>query len=116
LNGTNNRRILLCIKKIAATAGEVGGGVDISFGTAVPSWRLLVVAENTPLSFTPAGGAGNIALRGGIQTDASLSGPTGSSRLVIEKDALPLALQNIAPRLAWVETHLFFDSTSEDAF
>lgn len=112
-NPGNKRRLIMGIKKIPKTGDPQvpGAAVSLSFTHShmAPVWRLLVVAENTPLAFSAAGGAGTITLQGGLQTDgsiASTSGAGNSVRLIPEFD--PRRLSRLAPRRGWVETYLDF--------
>lgn len=110
-NGVNTRRLIIGVKKIprAADPQVPGAPVVISFpqSNTAPTWRFLMVAENTPLTFESTGGPGIITLQGGIQTDGSITSTSGvgnSIKLVPETN--PLRLDRLSPRRAWVETYL----------
>lgn len=115
-NGTGNqRRFILGVKKVtpADASGNAapGGGVSINFtnSASAPIWRLMMVAENTPLTVSATGGPGTITMIGGIQADSSLAAPTGTANLLkLLPEASPLRLNRLAPRFAWVETYLDF--------
>ncbi len=116
-NGANKRRLILGMKKIPnTTLPQVPGSpVVISFpqSNLSPVWRLLLVAENTPLTFSNSGGAGTITLKGGIQTDGNITSTSGAGnavKLISETD--PRRLSRLAPRHAWVETYLDFTNGS----
>ncbi len=114
----NKRRFIMGIKKVPPASQSpkaYGSVVSCVFpqSNQAPVWRLMVVAENTPLAFTALGGPGIITLTGGIETDGSVAAPsaTGASlRLLPEPD--PRRLNRLAPRLAWVENHLNLDNGS----
>lgn len=116
-NSDNTRRLIVGVKKIpaAGTSQLPGSPVTISFpnSNVAPTWRLLMIAENTPLIFDATGGPGTITLKGGIQTDGSITSTTGagnSVRLIPETD--PVRLDRLAPRRGWVETYLDFENGS----
>jgi hypothetical protein len=103
LRKQNNRRILLAIKQSGNSAGTA---VNVIVEDSNPEcvWNLVIVAENTPLNFSLTGGATHLKIFGGIQTDAPLTAPGGSSLLSLHLQADPRGLIRLAPRAAWVET------------
>ena len=116
-NGANKRRLILGMKKIPkATNPQVPGSavtIDFPQSNLSPVWRLLLVAENTPLAFSNSGGPGILTLKGGIQTDgniASISGAGNAVKLISETD--PRRLSRLAPRRGWIETYLDFTNGS----
>ena len=116
-NGANKRRLLLGMKKIPRpTDPQVPGSavtVDFPQSNLSPVWRLLLVAENTPITFTNSGGPGTITLKGGIETDGNITSTSGAGnavKLIPETD--PRRLSRLAPRRGWVETYLDFTNGS----
>jgi hypothetical protein len=103
LRGQNARRMLLAIKQ----AGNIPGSpinVIVEDSTPVCEWHMMIIAENTPIIVSLAGGTNALQLIGGIQTDGPLSGPTGSGLLSIYLQSDTRGLIRLAPRGAWVET------------
>jgi hypothetical protein len=91
----NSRRIVLAIKK--STAAAVNFDVP---NAGAGAWRAILTLENTPITWTLAGGATQ-TLAGGIQTDSSVSVPAGA--LSINWETTPAKLDRLTARDGWVE-------------
>jgi len=96
LEGQNNRRIYLAIKKNTGTAVTVAA---LSSGSPL-SWRMAGVFENTPIAFSLVGGS--LQLHGGLRSDQSISVTGGTVSFLRETD--PKLLERYADRVAWLET------------
>lgn len=99
----NNRRLVLAVRSEDASGGTVSfdfPNASILAGSA-PRWRMMLVAERTPIAFNPAGGS--LDITGGIITDDSLTAPASPGRVRIVRDYNPVGLATKAPRRAWVE-------------
>ena len=114
---TNLRPMVIGIKKIPLASGSQVPGSPVAFDFAnsnmAPGWRMMLVAENTPLGFTASGGPGIITVKGGIMTDGSITASSGAGnrvRLVRETDNAHLI--QLVPRRAWMETYLNFTDGS----
>jgi hypothetical protein len=102
LRNQQSRRMILAIKQNGNAAGQ-NVNVIVEDTNASSEWDLIIIAENTPLTFsttTPT----TINLVGGIQTDAALTGPGTGKTLSIQLQTDTRGLIKIAPRAAWVET------------
>ncbi len=113
----NLRPIVIGIKKLPLASGSKvpGSRVDLDFlnSNMAPEWRMMLVAENTPLGFTASGGPGTLTLKGGIMTDGSIAASSGAGnrvRLIRETDSSHLI--QLVPRRAWLETYLDFTNGS----
>jgi hypothetical protein len=117
-NSGNARRVIIGIKKLPKPSPNPqipGLAVTVAFPSSdvAPQWRLMLVAENTPLLFSASGGPGVITLKGGIQTDSAITATTGVGnrvRLILEDD--PRRLVRLAPRRGWVEHYLDYANGS----
>ncbi|HWB06403.1 MAG TPA: hypothetical protein VG796_25490 [Verrucomicrobiales bacterium] len=102
LRNQGGRRMLLAIKQ----NGDVAGGavnVILEDTNAISEWNMIILAENTPLTFS-LGTPGTLNLMGGIQTDAALTGPGTGKTLAIQLQTDTRGLIKMAPRAGWVET------------
>lgn len=114
-NGASNRLLVLGIKKKPAAVMDPPDAVTMAFESSSPTWRAMLLAENTPLSFSALGG-GMITIQGGIETDSSLvssSTVTGMGVKLISEPSTSSAqglLRDVLPRRAWVETYLEFST------
>jgi hypothetical protein len=93
LNLNNSRRLVVAVKKVS-------GSVNVDFTTAPAAWRLILEAEQTPVTFSASGIA---EMKGGIRSDRSVLLGSGGVRLILETD--PLALDRYTSRNAWVESY-----------
>lgn len=93
----NNRRLYLAVKK--------GTAATLTISALAGTWRLGGVFENTPLSFTVAGGA--LGLTGGLRTDASVSMVAGATVNISREndDTDPKLLERYADRYGWLESY-----------
>jgi len=92
----NARRLVLAIKK---TTGTAAVNFDVpNAGTG--SWRAILTLENTPVTWTLAGGATQ-SLVGGVQTDRAMAVPSGA--LSISWETAPEYLEQFTARDGWVE-------------
>jgi hypothetical protein len=64
----------------------------------------MIVAENTPLTFSAASTVSKISLPGGIETDATLNGPGTGKVLELSLQGDTRGLIRMSPRAGWVET------------
>jgi hypothetical protein len=86
---------VLAIKKTTGTT------VNVSVPNAgTGPWRAILTLENTPISWTLAGGATQ-SLQGGIQTDRAVAVPGGA--LSITWETAPALLERLTARDGWVE-------------
>jgi hypothetical protein len=89
------RKLVLAIKKTTGTT------VNVSVPNAgTGPWRAILTLENTPTSWTLAGGATQ-SLQGGIQTDRAVAVPGGA--LSITWETAPALLERLTARDGWVE-------------
>lgn len=102
-NNENNRRLVLAVRRNGTSTTAVTfrfPHASIVAGSA-PRWRMVLVAERTPITFSPTGGTVDII--GGIITDDSLAGPPSPGRLKLLRDVNPMGLITKAPRRSWIE-------------
>lgn len=97
------RRFVLAIKQEGSAPGT-NVNVIVEDVNATSVWNTIILAENTPLTFSAGTGVSNIKIGGGIQTNAPLAGPTGGQSLVLVLQNDTRGLIRLAPRAAWVET------------
>ena len=97
------RRIILAIKQEGPLAGT-NVNIIVEDVNATSVWNTIILAENTPLTFSATSSVSNIKIGGGIQTNAPLAGPTGGQSLVLALQTDTRGLIRLAPRAAWVET------------
>jgi hypothetical protein len=103
LRNQGGRRFVLAVKQ----NGNIPGtpvNIIVEDSNAESVWNMLLIAENTPLTFTLTGGATTLKMAGGIQTDAPLTAPTGSGLLSLHLQSDTRGLVRLSPRAAWVET------------
>jgi len=101
--GSNNRRLLLVIKRDDPNAGEV----RLTFADANdnPSWRLMLIAENCRMT---AGNApnGTVSLYGGIRTDRDFKWSVDPGKILhIHRETDAGVLERLVPRTAWIESY-----------
>jgi len=96
LQGQNNRRVYLAVKK----TNDPQSGLTLTTNTTNARWRLAGVFENVPITWSLAG---DLQLIGGLRSDASLAVTGGSVSVFREAD--PRLLSRHADRLAWLEAY-----------
>ena len=103
LRKQNARRMVLAIKQEGDSPGQPVN-VVVEDTNGISQWHLVILAENTPLTFSASNPVSVIKVSGGIQTDSPLTGPgTGQDlSLVLQDDTRGLI--RLTPRAAWVET------------
>jgi hypothetical protein len=89
------RRLVLAVKKTTDTTVNF----DVPNAGTGP-WHAILTLENTPVTWTLAGGATQ-SLVGGIQTDRAVAVPSGS--LAISWETVPAYLEQLTARDGWVE-------------
>ncbi len=96
LEGQNNRRLYLAVKKNTGTA--------VAVTSASPSpqvgWRFGGIFENTPVNFSVTGDV--LQLQGGLRSDQPVGIAGGFVDIVRETD--PKLLERHADRIAWLES------------
>lgn len=100
----NNRRFVLGMRCETAPSAAVALNFPEAATTAAdvgPDWRLMLVLEQTPVSFAIAGNTLN--LTGGLSTDRSVTAPTAPGVLRIFRDLGPVGLTTKSPRRTWTE-------------
>jgi hypothetical protein len=103
LRGSNNRRLLLGIKRDAVTESEVR--MTFSDANKDPKWRLMLVAENCKLV---AGNSPNgiVTVVGGIRTDRDFRwSPSAGKILELRRETDAGILESLIPRTAWIESY-----------
>ncbi len=104
ISGKNNRRLIFAIRKESGETSVAFNFLDANTtkaGTG-PNYRLMLIAEKTPLTFTYSGNAVN--LTGGIMTDRGLTGDAGSGNSIsLYRETEPQSLAVKAPRRVWAE-------------
>ena len=100
----NNRRLVFAMR----CESDPPAPVTLNFPEAAdasaevgPDWRLMLVLEQTPVSFAIAGNTLN--LTGGISTDRSITGPVAPGALRLFRDLGPVGLTTKSPRRTWAE-------------
>jgi hypothetical protein len=101
--GSNNRRLLLVLKRDDAITGEV----RLTFADADenPSWRLMLIAENCRMT---AGNSpiGTVTLYGGIRTDRDFKWSVSPGKILhIHRETDAGVLERLVPRTAWIESY-----------
>jgi hypothetical protein len=66
-----------------------------------PNWRLVLMLEQTPVIFAPAGGTLNIT--GGITTDRGFTAPGSPGALNLYRETSPIGLSTKTGRRSWAE-------------
>lgn len=103
LRGSNNRRLLLGIKR-----DEVGSSeVRLNFVDADedPEWRLMLVAENCGII---AGNFPNglVTVVGGIRTNSDFKWSQSSGKILrLRRETDAGVLESLVPRTAWIESY-----------
>ncbi len=103
LRKQNRRRMLLAIKQEGDAPGPPVN-IIVEDTNATSEWHLVILAENTPLTFSADTPVGLIRIAGGIQTDSPLAGPGAGQELGLVLQDDTRGLIKLAPRAAWVET------------
>jgi hypothetical protein len=103
LRKQNSRRLLLAIKQNGNTPG-LPVNIIVEDSNANSEWHVVVVAENTPLTFSADVAVSSVKLYGGLQTDSPLAGPGGGQNLSVLLENDTRGLIRLTPRAAWVET------------
>lgn len=100
----NNRRFIFAMR----CESDPPSPVTLSFPEAAdsmagvgPDWRLMLALEQTPVTFSIAGGTLN--LTGGLSTDRSVTGPASPGTLHLYRDLGPVGLTTKTPRRTWAE-------------
>jgi hypothetical protein len=100
----NNRRFVLGMR----CETDPPAAVSLNFPEAAdasaevgPDWRMMLVLEQTPVSFVIAGNTLN--LTGGLSTDRSVTAPASPGVLRIFRDLGPVGLTTKTPRRTWTE-------------
>lgn len=96
LQGQNNRRVYLAVKK----SNVPQSGITFTTNTPGARWRLAGVFENVPLTWSLVG---DLQLIGGLRSDASVEVTGGTVSVFRETD--PRLLARHAARLAWLESY-----------
>ncbi|MCP4849063.1 MAG: hypothetical protein GY899_14070 [Verrucomicrobiaceae bacterium] len=103
LRGSNNRRLLLGIKREDSNNAE--SRLTFADADEDPRWRLMLIAERCRMT---AGNSphGVVTLVGGIRTDSDFewSGEPGKI-LEIRRETDAGILERLAPRTAWLESY-----------
>ena len=94
--------MLLAIKQNGATPGQPVN-VIVEDTNESTRWQLVIVAENTPLTFSADAPVTTVTLGGGIQTDSPLTGLGSGQLLSLELEDDTRGLIRLTPRAAWVE-------------
>ena len=103
LRGSNNRRLLLGIKRDTVTDSEVR--MNFPDANKNPSWRLMLIAENCRLV---AGNSpdGTVTLVGGIRTDSDFKWSNSISKVLeLRRETQAGVLESLMPRTAWIESY-----------
>ena len=101
------RRPHECIR----TAGSKSDSRRSAFA-ATSVWRLIILAENVPLTISYAASASplyqatTVRMTGGIETNSPLIFPASPQLFDIYLETDSRGLIRMTPRLAWVETYL----------
>ncbi len=103
LRKQGGRRMILAVKQNGTVAGSTVN-IILEDTNATSEWNVIILAENTPLTFTTASGATTLSIVGGIETDAALTGPGAGKLLSLSLQTDTRGLIKMAPRAAWVES------------
>lgn len=103
LRKQNSRRMVLALKH-SGLLTPAAVNVIVEDTNATSEWHLVILAENMPLTITANSPVTTIKMVGGIQTDASLTGPGTGKTLALSLEEETRGLIRLMPRAAWVET------------
>ncbi len=112
LRNQNRRPMILALKKATRGATPLNVNVIVESPVTDPTWRLIIIAENVPLTISyaasavPLHQANTVNLVGGIQTDSPLIFPASPQLFEIQLETDTRGLLRLTPRLAWAETFL----------
>jgi hypothetical protein len=103
LRGSNNRRLLLGIKRDDGNNTE--SRLTFADADEDPSWRLMLIAENCRMT---AGNSPNgvVTLVGGIRTDSDFKWSQSTGKILqVRRETDAGNLEGLVPRTAWIESY-----------